>query len=137
MVSLRNNVNLIGRITADIELRKTTSDIPVINFSIAVDRPGTNRDNRITDFFDCVAWRGSAENISKYFHRGDPIGIHGSLQTDEYTAQDGSKRKKVEILIDTFEFMPTRKAQGEQAQPEQANASVPEQVPVSTDELPF
>lgn len=139
MVSLRNNVNEIGRITHDLTLNRTKSDIPVLNFTIAVDRPGTNKDNRITDFFDCVAWRSSAENIAKFFKKGDPIGIHGFLQTDEYTDKDGNKRKKVEICVDSFEFMPKWKQQDAQAEPEQTapavEASAP--IPVETDELPF
>lgn len=135
MVSLRNNINLIGRLTAEPELRKTNSDIPVTNFTMAVDRPGTNKDNRITDFIDCVAWRQTAEGICKYFHKGDPIGIHGTIQNDDYTDKDGNKRKKTVICLDSFEFMPTRKQQTEQV--EQANDSIPEPQPVQTDELPF
>lgn len=139
MVSLRNNWNGIGRITKDLELSKTKSDIPVLNFSIAVDRPGTNKDNRITDFFDCVAWRGSAENIAKYFKKGDPIGIHGNLQTDEYEDKDGNKRKKTEICVDSFEFLPSRKGQSEQAEPEQATpAAEPTPIPPEQlSDLPF
>ena len=137
MVSIANNVNLIGRMTKDIELRKTNSDISVCNFSIAVDRPGTNKENRITDFFDCVAWRGTAEIISKYFHKGDPIGLHGNLQTDEYDDSNGNKRKKIEICVDSFEFMPSRKQQSDQAEPEPQNEPVPEPMPVDTDNLPF
>lgn len=134
MVSIRNNVNLIGRFTHDPELRKTNSDIPVVNFSIAVDRPGTNKDNRISDFFDCVAWRQSAESICKFFRKGDPIGVHGSLQNDDYTDKDGNKRKKTIITLESFEFMPTRK-QVEQSEP--ANDTIPEPTPVNTDNLPF
>ena len=135
MVSLRNNVNLIGRMVADPELRKTNSDIPVVNFTVAVDRPGTNKDNKITDFFDCVAWRQTAEGICKYFHKGDPIGIHGSIQNDDYTDKDGNKRKKTVTCLDSFEFMPSRKQQTEQAEP--ANDPIPEPQPVETDSLPF
>ena len=136
MVSLRNNVNMIGRMSRDPELRKTNSDIPVVNFSLAVDRPGTSRDNRITDFFDCVAWRQTAETITKYFKQGDPVGIHGCLTTNERD-KDGQKIKKIEIQVDSFEFMPTKKQQTEQAQPEQANDTIPEPAPVNTDNLPF
>ena len=133
MTSLRNNVNLIGRFTHDPELRKTNSDIPVLNFSLAVDRPGTSNTNRITDFFDLVAWRFTAETITKYFHKGDPIGIHGCLTINE-REKDGQKIKKVEIQVDSFEFMPTRK---QQDQPEPANDAIPEPTPVETSELPF
>ena len=135
MVALRNNVSLIGRLTKDPELRHTNSDIPVINFTIAVDRPGTNKDNKITDFFDCVAWRNTAEIISQYFKQGDPIGIHGSLQNDTFKDKEGNNRKKTVVMVETFEFMQRRKQEGP-AEPEQ-NAPVPEPVPVATDELPF
>lgn len=133
MTALRNNVSLIGRLTKDPELRKTNSDIPVLNFCIAVDRPGTNKDNRITDFFDCVAWRGAAENINQYFHQGDPIGIHGSLQNDTYKDKEGNNRKKTVVMIETFEFMPSRK-QGEQAEHGQ---ETPAPETVFDQELPF
>lgn len=133
MVSLRNNVGLIGRMTHDLELRKTNSDIPVVNFNLAVDRPGTSKENRITDFFDCVAWRQTAETIVKYFKKGDPIGIHGCLTMNE-REKDGQKIKKVEVQVDSFEFMPTRKQQEQSAQ---ANDVIPEPTPVDTENLPF
>lgn len=136
MTSVKNCWNGIGRLTTDIELRKTNSDIPVINFSIAVDRPGTNKDNRITDFFDCVAWRGNAENICKYFHKGDPIGIIGNLQNDQFKDKDGNDRKKTVISVDSFEFMPKQRTQAVQAETTE-NEPVPEPIPVDTDNLPF
>ena len=135
MVALRNNVCLIGRLAGDVELNHTRSDIQVCNFSIAVNRPGANKEDK-PDFFDCTAWRGTAENICKYFHKGDGIGIFGSLQTDEYEDKNGNTRKKVEILVESFEFLPGKK-QGGQTEPEQSNEPVPEPMPVNTDQLPF
>ena len=135
MVAQRNFVSMIGRIAADFELNHTKSDIPVCNFSIAVQRPGANKEDK-PDFFDCTAWRGTAENISKFFRKGDGIGIIGYLQTDTYQDNNGNNRKKVEIVVDSFEFLPGRKQQGgqsEQATPE----PVPEPMPVQTDNLPF
>ena len=136
MTALRNYTGLIGRLTKDPELRKTNSDIPVLNFSIAVDRPGTNKDNKITDFFDCVAWRGTAENISKFFHQGDPIGLTGSLQNDKYTDNNGNERKKTVVMVDTFEFLPRQKG-GEQQTEAAQDAPVPEPVQIPEGELPF
>lgn len=133
MTALRNNVSLIGRLTKDPELRKTNSDIPVINFTIAVDRPGTSKVNKITDFFDCVAWRSTAEIISQYFKQGDPIGIHGSLQNDTYKDKEGNNRKKTVVMVETFEFMPSRK-QEEQAEHGQ---ETPAPETVFDQELPF
>lgn len=139
MIALRNNVSLIGRLAADITLSKTKSDIPVCNFSIAVNRPGANKEDK-PDFFDCVAWRGTAENIAKYFSKGDGIGIIGSLQTDTYQDNNGNNRKKVEVLVDSFEFLPGRK-QGDGRQAEatapEASQPVPQPVPVDTENLPF
>ena len=137
MMAMRNMVALIGRITKDIELNHTQSDIPVCNFSIAVQRPGANREDK-PDYFECTAWRGTAENISKYFHQGDGIGIIGSLKNDSYQAQDGSNRKKVVIQVDSFEFLPGKKQTGQkEPEPVQTNDAIPEPVPVQTSELPF
>jgi len=132
MTALRNLVVLVGRVSRDIELRKTQSDIPVCNFSIAVQRPGANKEDK-PDFFDCVAWRGAAENISKYFGQGDGIGICGSLQNDEHTDKDGNKRRKTVVLVESFEFLPGKKQKAEQAQQDAA----PKPMPVDTDEMPF
>ena len=136
MIALRNHVSLIGRLAADVTLNKTKSDIPVCNFSIAVNRPGANKEDK-PDFFDCVAWRGTAENICKYFSKGDGIGIIGSLQTDTYQDNDGKNRKKVEIQVDSFEFLPGKKqGDAKPAEPE-ANQPIPEPMPVNTSDLPF
>ena len=134
MIALRNFVGLVGRMSADVELSKTRSDIPVCNFTIAVQRPGANKEDK-PDYFDCVAWRGTAENICKYFHKGDGIGLIGSLQTDSYQDKDGNNRKKVQIQVDSFEFLPGKK-QGSQVESEQ-DAPIPEPTPVNTDNLPF
>ena len=136
MVSPKNMGVLTGRVTKDIEERRTSSDIPVCNFTIAVDRPGTSRVNRITDFIDCVAWRQNAVNISKFFHRGDPISVTYSLQLDEYKDKDGNNRKKLEVCVDSFEFPLTAKKQT-QEQTEVQNDTIPETAPVNTDNLPF
>ena len=134
MIAFRNFVGLCGRLTADVELSKTKSDIPVCNFTIAVQRPGANKEDK-PDYFDCVAWRGTAENICKYFHKGDGIGLIGSLQTDSYQDKEGNNRKKVQIQVDSFEFLPGKKQvnQVEQAQDE----PIPEPTPVNTSDLPF
>lgn len=135
MSALRNMVTLIGRISKDIELRKTQSDIPVCNFSIAVQRPGANKEDK-PDFFDCVAWRGTAENICKYFGQGDGIGIIGSLQNDEYQDKDGNNRRKTVVKVDAFEFLPGKKQRNDQSEPVQQD-TIPELMPVDTESLPF
>ena len=106
-----NNVTLIGRLAADPELKTTGSGVSVTNFAIAVDRKGTKGETKITDWLDIVAWRNTAEFVCKYFHKGDPIVITGSVQARMWEDGDGKKRKTVEIIADSVEFVP--KAKGE------------------------
>lgn len=136
MTGFQNEWRGVGRLTADVELRQTTSGITVCNFTVAVDRPGTNKDNKITDFFDCTAWRQTAETICRYFKQGDPLGIIGSLQNDRYTDKDGNNRTKTEISVDQIFFLPRRKQreQGEETAPATDAKGF---IPTETDELPF
>lgn len=100
-----NNVTLMGRITHELELRKTNNGTSVVNFTIAVDRKyQTPGEERKTDFIDCVAWRGTADFICTYFKRGAMIAVEGEIQTDNYTDKDGNKRKKTEILVNNASF---------------------------------
>ena len=89
------------------------------------------------DFFECVAWRGTAENICKYFHKGDGIGIIGSLQTDTFQDKEGNNRKKVQIQVDSFEFLPGKKNVSGEEKPVEANTPIPEPSPFDTADLPF
>ena len=104
-----NKVTLIGRFAADPELRKTGSDISVTSFTIAVDRPYSKGSDRQTDWVDIVAWRNTAEFVCKYFSKGEPIVIEGSLQTRMWEDQNGNKRKSVEVVADNVEFVPKAK----------------------------
>lgn len=95
-----NNVVLMGRLTADIELKTSQSGIPVTSFCIAVDRRFKTQDGeKQTDFINCVAWRYRAEFISKYFKKGDLIAIMGEIQTRKYTDKNGINRTAFEINI--------------------------------------
>lgn len=125
-----NRVTIIGRIAADPELKQTTSGLSVCNFTIAVDRKGTKGEERITDWLEVVTWRHSAEFVSKYFQKGSPIIVEGSLQTRMWEDKAGQKRKVVEIVADNVEFVP--KAKGEAA--EAKSESFEE---VSSEDLPF
>ncbi len=100
-----NSVCLMGRLTADIELKTTQSGVPVANFTVAVDRAFRSKDQeRQTDFINCVAWRQTAEFISRYFHKGQRMALQGSLQVRSYTANDGSKRTIYEVVVDNAFF---------------------------------
>ena len=94
-----NKAILIGRLTADPELKQTGSGTYVVNFQIAVDRRFKSQDGeRKADFITIVCWRQQAEFVAKYFHKGDPIGIDGSIQTRNYEDRQGNKRTAVEVL---------------------------------------
>jgi len=98
-----NVVCLMGRLTADPEVRQTPNGISVCSFSIAVDRYSNGE--RKADFINCVAWRQNAENIARFFKKGSMIAINGSIQTRQYQDRDtGKNRTAFEVLVDRFHF---------------------------------
>ena len=101
-----NHIVIMGRLTRDPELRYTQSNTPVASFSLAVDRDFQNRETgeRQTDFIDCVAWRASAEFVSKYFQKGSMAVVSGRLQMRDWTDRDGNKRTSAEIVADNVYF---------------------------------
>lgn len=110
-MSLKNNITLIGRLTADPELKKTQNETSVMNITIAVDRP---RDKEKTDFFTIVLWRASAEYIAKYAAKGTQIGVSGILTTRKYVATDGTTRTVYEIQGEDVSILDTAKRQSQQ-----------------------
>ena len=104
-----NRAILIGRLTADPELKQTQSGISVCSFSIAVDRAYSGRGGeRQTDFISIVTWRQQAEVVSKYFSKGRLIGIEGSIQTRNYEDRNGNKRTAVEVVADRAFFVDSK-----------------------------
>lgn len=96
---------LMGRLTADPELRHTPNDVAVTSFTIACDRSYVKAGaERQTDFIDVVAWRSTAEFICKYFRKGQLVAVQGSIQTRTYTDKEGNKRKAFEIVADNAHF---------------------------------
>ena len=96
-----NVVALMGRITATPELKTTQSGVSVTGFTLAVDRSYAPKgQERQTDFINCVAWRGTAEFITRHFRKGQRMAINGELQQRSYTANDGSKRNVFEVIVD-------------------------------------
>jgi single-strand DNA-binding protein len=91
----------MGRLTADVVLRTTTSGTSVASFTIAVDR---NQKEKKTDFINIVAWRNTAEFVSKYFHKGDMIALEGSIQTRNYEDKNGNKRTAFEVCAEDVSF---------------------------------
>lgn len=112
-----NDVKLIGRLTADVELKQTPNGILVSTFTIAVERPHTKD---VTDFINCVAWRNTAEFISRWFHKGDKIGVSGVLTQRRYEDKNGNNRSVYEVVIDYAEFCGAKQKE-EQTEPETEN----------------
>ena len=108
-----NKVTLIGRLTKDAELKTTSSGINYCNFIIAVDRKFKDANgNRQADFIACVAWRTTADFISKYFKKGNKIAVVGSIQTRNYEDQSGNKHLVTEVIVDEAEFVESKAASG-------------------------
>jgi single-strand DNA-binding protein len=105
-----NKVILMGRITHDLELKTTPSGLPVLTFSIAVDRYAGKGEERKADFFRCVAWRANAEFISKWFSKGRCILVEGKLQTSEYVDKNNAVQRTIEIVVDAASFTGEKKA---------------------------
>lgn len=99
-----NKIILMGRLTADPELRMSQSNIPNIRFSIAVNRRFTRQGEPQADFFSCVAFRSQAEFVSKYFKKGSPIIVFGSVQIDTWTDKNGMEHKTPNIMVDEVQF---------------------------------
>jgi len=144
-----NTVALMGRLTYDPELRSTPSGVSVIRFQVACDRNyQKSGEDRQADFIDCVAWRQTAEFISRYFRKGSMIAVEGSIQTSNYTDKDGNKRKQVEVVANNVSFCGSKAESGAepaqgyaQAAPSYANASNSDFEEIvdsdSEDDLPF
>lgn len=108
-----NKVILMGRLTADPELKKTSSDLSMTRFSIAVNRRFAKEGQQQADFINCIAWRHTAEFISKYFRKGNMLAVVGSIQTSSYE-KDGRKLYTTEVLIDETYFCGSKSADAQQ-----------------------
>ena len=101
-----NHIVLMGRLTRDPELRRSGSGIAVASFSLAVDRDFGSRETgeKETDFIDIVAWRNTAEFVSKYFTKGRMAVVSGRLQIRNWNDKDGNKRRSAEVVADNIYF---------------------------------
>ena len=109
-----NKVILQGRLVADPELRRTQSGVAVVSFRIACDRDYRSKDQSAnnTDFISVVAWRQTAEFISRYFTKGSMILVDGRLQVRDYTDRDGNRRYVTEVVADNVHFAASKRESG-------------------------
>ena len=148
-----NNVVLVGRLTRDIEVRKTASGLSVATFTVACDRrvargqDGNNQQS--ADFISCVAWRQAADFLGSYAHKGALVGVEGRIQTRNYD-RDGQRVYVVEVLANSVNLLHSKQTVQSQEQasyePQATQEQKPQQmsdfdylpnVEVSSDDLPF
>ena len=139
-----NIIVLQGRLVRDPEMRTTQSGVAVASFTLAVDRDFGGKDGaeKQTDFIDCTAWRHTAEFVSKYFSKGRMAVVSGRLQIDNYTDNDGNKRKAAKVIADNIYFGDSKKDGATGSQSDETASFTPAPsgfVPVEVDssELPF
>lgn len=101
-----NTITIMGRLTREPELRYTQQNTPVAAFTLAVDRDFSGRDGgeKQTDFIDCVAWRGTAEFVDRYFDKGSMAVVSGRLQLRDWTDNNGNKRRSAEVVAEHVYF---------------------------------
>ena len=115
-----NRVVLVGRLTKDPELRYTPNGVAVCTFTLAVNRHFTNQQGeREADFVNCVAWRGTAENLANYQKKGNLIGIDGRIQTRSYEGNDGKRRYVTEVIAESVQFLEPKKDETTKQQSQQ------------------
>lgn len=107
-----NHITLMGRLTRDPELRYTQTGTAVASFSLAVERDFASRESgeRQTDFIDIVAWRSTAEFVSKYFTKGQLVAVSGRLQIRDWQDKEGNKRRSAEVIADNVYFAESKKS---------------------------
>lgn len=145
-----NRVILMGRLTAEPDYRTTQSGVAFVRLGLAVERDfkGQNGE-RQTDFLNIIAWRQTADFVSKYFHKGQLVAVQGSIQTGSYTDKDGNKRMSFDIVADQVYFAEPKRDNSQQPQSDIAgtSANAPqaydnysnygEFAPVNDSDLPF
>ena len=123
-----NRIVLIGRVTADPELRYTGSGIPVANFRIAVDRSFTSSSGeRQTDFINIVAWRQRAEFSANYLTKGRLVAVDGRLQIREWTTQEGQRRQTAEVVADEVRGLDRPREEGARPPAEEEQSATGEE----------
>lgn len=138
-----NRVIMMGRLTAEPECKNTQSGTTFCRFTIAVDRDFADKDgNRQADFFGIIAWKGTADFVSKYFHKGQMIAVQGRLQTGTYVDKEGVTRKSWDIVADQVYFAEGKRDNSNQRSNKNVNAEYEDHQSAETfvqvsDDLPF
>ena len=100
-----NKIIITGRLTHDPEVKQTTNGVAVVNITVAVDRPYSKNQEKVTDFITVVAWHQTADFIGKYFSKGKPIAVVGSLQSRKWQDRNGNNNTAWEVQAESVEFV--------------------------------
>ena len=127
-----NNFFAIGRLIKDVEVKYTRTNKAVAGFTIAVTRPFKNQNGDYeSDFINCELWDKIAETMKEYTHKGDQIGIAGTIRTELYEDKEGNKRNKTYVLVDQIKFLSFGKKEEKKEEKNEIGNDLP------TDEMPF
>lgn len=129
-----NKCFLLGRMTKDPEIRRTNGGAAVTSFTLAVDRDFKTNGEKETDFIDVVAWRNTAEFVSKYFSKGRMAIVEGRLQIRDWTDKNGNKRRTAEVVADNVYFGDSKRENKEEPEYKQADFA---EISEEDGELPF
>lgn len=111
-----NRLFLIGNICNDLTLEETASGVSILRFGLAVKRDYARGDEeRQTDFFNCTAWKGTAETIARYCKKGDKLCVEGKIEFRDYEDNQGIKRRATDVVVDKTEFLGVKKERSEEA----------------------
>lgn len=130
-----NRTILVGRLTADPELRTTPNGIATTRITVAVNRMPNANGERVADFINVVVWRRQAENVAKFCTKGSLVGIEGRIQSRSFDAQDGTRRYVTEVIADNVTFLGSRNAQGGASMTPSTSSQGINEFPV--DDVPF
>lgn len=135
-----NRVILMGRLTAEPDYRQTESGTALARFTLAVERDFSGQGKeRETDFLDVQTWRGTADFVNKYFHKGQLVAVQGRIQVRNYTDKNGDKRRSWDIVADQVYFAESKRDSGGRDVNVERDDEPPtgDFVPVADDDLPF
>ncbi len=140
-----NRTILVGRLTADPELRTTPNGIATTRVTVAVNRMPNANGERIADFINVVVWRRQAENVAKFCTKGSLVGVEGRIQSRSYDGQDGNRRYVTEVIADNVTFLGSKNANANSQGNYQPQLSSPSNeatedftsAPIAQEEVPF
>lgn len=133
-----NHITIHGRLTADPESKQTQSDVSVCRFTVAVDRSYKNGEEKLTDFFTVVCWRGLADMVSKYFAKGKEILVSGEMQSRKWQDNEGNNRTSWEIMANSVDFCGSKSDNGGNSAPTYKTNNAPKFEEIGDeDSLPF